>query len=76
VSFFIAGDTSYNQGLLLAGKVDGVSPNEEVSRRTISNIIALGKQRPFVYLPSHDPESAERLAQESVLIGNSFAQAC
>jgi glyoxylase-like metal-dependent hydrolase (beta-lactamase superfamily II) len=74
-SFFIAGDTSYNQALLLAGKVDGISPNQEISRRTISNILALGKQRPLVYLPSHDPESAERLAQESVLIGGSFVQA-
>src|SRR5450631_2257410 len=27
-SYFLAGDTSYNQHLLLAGKVDGVSPSE------------------------------------------------
>lgn len=66
-SFFIAGDTSYNQSLLLAGKVDGVSPNEAVSRQTNNRIMALANERPLVYLPSHDPESAERLAQQAVI---------
>jgi N-acyl homoserine lactone hydrolase len=66
-SFFLAGDTSYNQNLLLAGKVDGISPNEAIARQTLSQIVALGKERPIVYLPSHDPESAQRLAQQSVL---------
>src|SRR5271170_2479235 len=60
-SYFLAGDTSYNQKLLLAGKVDGVSPNEEISRQTMKKIVALAKERPMVYLPSHDPEGAERL---------------
>jgi len=72
-SFFLAGDTTYNQGLLLGGKVDGVSPNPEVSRRTISRIVGLAKQRPLVYLPSHDPESSSRLARSSVIVENSFA---
>ncbi|MHB1674107.1 MAG: N-acyl homoserine lactonase family protein [Acidobacteriaceae bacterium] len=69
-SFFLAGDTSYTQHLLLAGKVDGVSPDEAISRQTLSQIVALAEERPLVYLPSHDPESAERLAQRSVLKGN------
>lgn len=68
VSYFLAGDTSYNQALLLAGKVDGVSPNEAVSRGTLARILALGKERPLVYLPSHDPESEARLAGNSVLV--------
>ena len=66
-SLFIAGDTSYNQQLLVEGKVDGVSPNEEVARRTISKITALSKQQPIVYLPSHDPESENRLLNQSIL---------
>jgi N-acyl homoserine lactone hydrolase len=66
-SFFLAGDTSYNQQLLLEGKVDGVSPNEAISRQTLSQIRALAKEQPLVYLPSHDPESEERLVQRSVL---------
>lgn len=67
-ALFIAGDTSYNQQLLIAGKVDGVSPNEDVARNTLSKIIALAKERPLVYLPSHDPFSSERLLSRSVLV--------
>jgi N-acyl homoserine lactone hydrolase len=66
-SFFLAGDTSYNQQLLLAGKVDGVSPNESIAHQTSNKILALAKERPLVYLPSHDPESEDRLINESVL---------
>ncbi len=66
-SIFLAGDTSYNQQLLLAGKVDGVSPNESISHQTSNKIIALAKERPLIYLPSHDPESEDRLINESVL---------
>jgi len=68
-SFFLAGDTSYNQQLLLAGKVDGVSPSEAVSRETMGKIVTLAKERPLVYLPSHDAESEERLVKESVIGG-------
>jgi len=66
-SVFLAGDTSYNQQLLLSGKVDGVSPNESISHQTSNKIIALAKERPLVYLPSHDPESEDRLIHESLL---------
>jgi len=66
-SFFLAGDTSYNQRLLLAGKVDGVSPDEAISRQTMKKIVALASERPLVYLPSHDPESEQRLAQQSAI---------
>jgi glyoxylase-like metal-dependent hydrolase (beta-lactamase superfamily II) len=66
-SYLIAGDTSYNQALLVAGKVDGVSPDPSVSKRTLARILPLAEQRPLVSLPSHDPESATRLANRSVL---------
>jgi len=66
-SLFLAGDTSYNQQLLVDGKVDGVSPNPNVTRQTIARITALAKERDLVYLPSHDPESQNRLVNRSVL---------
>jgi glyoxylase-like metal-dependent hydrolase (beta-lactamase superfamily II) len=66
-SFFLAGDTSYNQHLLLAGKVDGVSPDVAISRQTLSHIVALAKEQPLVYLPSHDPDGAKRLMEQSAL---------
>jgi len=66
-SLFIAGDTSYNQQMLLDGKVDGVSPSVGIARATHAKITALAKEQPLVYLPSHDPESPERLTNRSVL---------
>jgi N-acyl homoserine lactone hydrolase len=66
-ALFLAGDTSYSQQLLISGKVDGVSPDEEVARQTLSRIIALSQERPLVYLPSHDPDGQNRLLNHSVL---------
>jgi len=66
-SYFLAGDTSYSQDLLLAGKVDGVSPNQRVARETHTRILRLAAERPLVYLPSHDLQSASRLAGQRVL---------
>jgi glyoxylase-like metal-dependent hydrolase (beta-lactamase superfamily II) len=66
-SILLAGDTSYTEGLLLARKIDGVSPDPRVTARTHDRILGLANERPLVYLPSHDPESATRLAERSVL---------
>ncbi len=63
----LAGDTSYSERLLLARTVDGVSPNPTVSRGTIDRILTLAQERPLVYLPSHDPESARRLAERRIV---------
>ena len=67
VSVFIAGDTSYTEDLLRAGVVDGVSPDENVARKTMARIRELAAERPLVYLPSHDPAAAERLAHMRTL---------
>jgi glyoxylase-like metal-dependent hydrolase (beta-lactamase superfamily II) len=72
-SYFIAGDTSYNQDLLLAGKVDGVSPDAGVAHGTHARILGLAQERPLVYLPSHDPDSAMRLNDRLVLNAASAA---
>lgn len=61
VTYFLAGDTSYNQRLLLKRVSDGVSPNENVTIDTLESINTLAHSRPMVYLPSHDPQSARRL---------------
>jgi N-acyl homoserine lactone hydrolase len=67
VSFFLAGDTSYTESLLVAGRVDGVSPDMSVARGTNARILSLAAERPLVYLPSHDPDAARRLAEEAVV---------
>ncbi|MGA8266480.1 MAG: MBL fold metallo-hydrolase, partial [Candidatus Acidiferrales bacterium] len=66
-TLFFAGDTSYNQELLIAGKIDGVSPDVNIAKSTLARIAALAKEQPLVYLPSHDPQSEERLLNRSVL---------
>jgi glyoxylase-like metal-dependent hydrolase (beta-lactamase superfamily II) len=62
IAFFLAGDTSYNEQLMLAGRLDGVSADEDVSRATLGAIRRLTEERSTVYLPTHDPQSATRLA--------------
>jgi len=59
----LAGDTSYLEATMLRGVIDGISPDENVARETLSNIRALCAEHPTVYLPSHDPQSAARLAE-------------
>jgi glyoxylase-like metal-dependent hydrolase (beta-lactamase superfamily II) len=61
-TFVLAGDTSYNEALMLEDKVDGVSSDERVSRATLGTIRSFARSRPTVYLPTHDPQSGDRLA--------------
>jgi N-acyl homoserine lactone hydrolase len=66
-TFFLAGDTSYDERLMLAGRVDGVSADDDVAGATLRAIRHLARDRPTVYLPTHDPESAARLAGRSLV---------
>ena len=67
VCYFLAGDATYTQRALVEGQVDGVSPSEAVSLRTMQTILRLAQERPTVYLPAHDPESGDRLANVTVV---------
>lgn len=58
---FLAGDASYSEALMLGGVVDGVSADEKVAAATLDAIRRLARERPTVYLPTHDPRSASRL---------------
>jgi glyoxylase-like metal-dependent hydrolase (beta-lactamase superfamily II) len=61
-TYFLAGDTSYDERRMLDGRIDGVSEDDNVATATLSAIRQLAGDRPTVYLPAHDPESASRLA--------------
>jgi glyoxylase-like metal-dependent hydrolase (beta-lactamase superfamily II) len=61
-SVFLAGDTSYDQRSMLEGWIDGVSGDDDVAGATLRAIRQFASTRPVVYLPTHDPESATRLA--------------
>jgi N-acyl homoserine lactone hydrolase len=66
ITYFLAGDTSYTEALMLAGRVDGVSADETVSSATLEAIRCFTRSRPTVYLPTHDPAAAGRLAGRKV----------
>ena len=57
----LAGDASYLETTMLRGAVDGVSPDETVAKATLADIRTLCAARPTIYLPTHDPQSGERL---------------
>ena len=67
VTFFLAGDTSYSQSLLINRTADGVSPPASVAIDTMDRILRLADSRRLVYLPTHDPESVDRLTQKRTL---------
>jgi N-acyl homoserine lactone hydrolase len=62
-SVFLAGDSSYTEDAMLRGAVDGVGADEDAERQTHERIRAYAAAAPTVYLPSHDPETAVRLAE-------------
>jgi glyoxylase-like metal-dependent hydrolase (beta-lactamase superfamily II) len=67
LSLFFAGDASYTQQLLLDQIVDGVAQDEAKSRQTLKLILQYVQEFPTVYLPSHDPDAALRLAERSIV---------
>ena len=64
----LAGDASYLESTMLSGTVDGISPDEAVATATLADIRALCAQRHTVYLPAHDPQSAERLTKRRAVL--------
>lgn len=68
INYFLAGDTSYNERLLIERIPDGVSPNAAVTLDTMDRILAFADSQPIVYLPSHDPDSQERLKHNRTLV--------
>jgi N-acyl homoserine lactone hydrolase len=65
-AYFLAGDTSYTEELMLAGQPDGVSADEQVCRATLDRIKRFSQSRPTVYLPTHDPGAVDRLANRQL----------
>ncbi len=67
LSFFFAGDASYTLQLMLDQIVDGVAQDEVNSRQTLKRIRQYVQEFPTVYLPSHDPDAAQRLAERTIV---------
>jgi N-acyl homoserine lactone hydrolase len=54
--------------LMLGGKVDGVSGSDEAAKRTLAAIRSFASDHPTVYLPTHDADSATRLASRAMVV--------
>ncbi len=66
----IAGDATDTLEQLRARRADAVAPDPRTHVATLEKILEHCAQHPTVYLPSHDPESAARLAG-GVTVGSS-----
>jgi N-acyl homoserine lactone hydrolase len=65
-----AGDVSYTSRQLLAYEFAGANIDYAASRKTYDNISKYAKRHPLIYLPSHDGDSAKRLAGKECLAAN------
>lgn len=65
----LAGDASYTQQLMLDGTADGVTNNPTTANATLTALGTLAHSRPTVYLPSHDPDSENRLTAMQLATG-------
>lgn len=63
----LAGDSAYSQAQLIDMQPDGVSISARDAVRSMRTILAHAREHATVFLPSHDPESAERLRARSAL---------
>ncbi|WP_395664542.1 N-acyl homoserine lactonase family protein [Methylocella sp.] len=68
VSYFIAGDATYSQDDLRAGRVDGVTNDPATSLATLRAVRAFAALRPTVILPAHDPDGVRRLAAKEAFV--------
>jgi N-acyl homoserine lactone hydrolase len=59
----LAGDATDSLEQLHARRADAVAPDPSVHVATLETILAHCAEHPTVYLPSHDPGSAARLAE-------------
>jgi len=58
----LAGDATDSLEQLQALRADAIAPDPKVHVATLEAIVAHCAQHPTIYLPSHDPDSAARLA--------------
>jgi N-acyl homoserine lactone hydrolase len=68
----LAGDVTDSLEQLHSRRADAVGPDPKVHVQTLETILAHCEQHPTVFLPSHDPDSATRLA-EAITVGPSSA---
>jgi N-acyl homoserine lactone hydrolase len=63
----LAGDVTDTLEQLKAKRADAIGPDPKAHVATLETILAHCREHPTVYLPSHDPDSAARLAGSVVV---------
>lgn len=66
VTWFLAGDATYDLANLTADRTDGVTNAPAEAARTLETIRAFARSRPTVVLPAHDPDGPARLAAGTI----------
>ena len=66
-AIILAGDAAYTQTQMLVGWPDGVGWDEAVQAATHDRLRAFTATTPAVFLPTHDPLSAERLLARTIV---------
>jgi glyoxylase-like metal-dependent hydrolase (beta-lactamase superfamily II) len=67
LTYFLAGDATYDENLLKQRIADGPSADLHVSLDTLDRIAAFARAEPTVLLPAHDPLAEQRLTERSTL---------
>jgi glyoxylase-like metal-dependent hydrolase (beta-lactamase superfamily II) len=71
-----AGDATFSQAGLLAGRIGGGVADYDLARTTVDRLRRFAGETPTVYLPSHDPEAPRRLRRrETVPMASAAAPA-
>jgi N-acyl homoserine lactone hydrolase len=63
---FFAGDASFSEAQLLQDEVPGIALDPARTRQTYHHIRDYLRSHPTIYLPSHDPQSLQRLADRQI----------
>ncbi len=69
VHYFIAGDVAYREQALLDQKLEGPSLEIALHRQSLRRVLDYVHEYPTVFLPSHDPQSGNRLAAKQIIAG-------
>ena len=67
VTYFLAGDATYNMETFTRRVVDGPSADISVGLATLNRIAEFARHEPTVLLPAHDPFAEDRLAERITL---------
>lgn len=62
-SYFIAGDLAFSAGQLREQGLQGIAQDLTRARASLDRAWRYTQQEPTIFLPSHDPQSLERLAR-------------